>query len=154
MREELIQRIEAAFADVQYPGDDNIGVHREGDIFVGQTDWRSLPLDISLNYGFAFLDLTPKAFHFYLPAYMCATLRYPDKQRNPDLIVSSLTPKKLDGSYQRLADHAFTVFTSAQKSVIVEFLEIYTELFPGDAYSHFEDDKAELQRAIQFWKEN
>lgn len=155
MHEELIQKIEEAFADVAYPGDNNIGVHSEGqDVFVGQTDWRSLPLEISLRYGFAFLDLKPKAFHFYLPAYMCATLRYPEEQRNPDLIVASLTPKKPDDSYEPLADCAISLFTSAQKSAVVRFLGIYPELYPDDAYALLEDDIAELQRAIQFWKEN
>lgn len=146
-REELIQKIEVAFADVPYPGDDNIGIHLEGEAYVGKTDWRKIPLDFLLGYGTTLLDLTPEAVQFYLPAFMCATLHHPEVFHPSDVVIYRLTPNEYG-----FVEEMVPLFTTSQKSAVVEFLELYPVLFPYDAHALLEDSKAELQRAIHFWK--
>ena len=79
--EELKSLIKAAFADVEYPGDDNIaGCGRIGcddcdplaEHFKG-TSWQEHNLQTLAGYaGIGFFY--PQALHYYLPAYMLAEM--------------------------------------------------------------------------------
>lgn len=153
MHEELIRKIEEAFAEVPYPGDDNFG-HIESEILIGQEEWQKVPPELTLRFGGRIFLLAPESFQFYLPAFLSAALRYPREFSWSDTLVFSMTPKVPHADYKNPAEWALPLFTSAQKSAVVEFLETYPELYPGDAYAVLENDKAELQRAIQFWQEN
>jgi hypothetical protein len=70
--------IEKAFADVPYPGDDNIAGHRDclecDDIraFFRGRSWRGLK--IQELRGLPLPLLTPEALHYFLPGYMLACL--------------------------------------------------------------------------------
>jgi hypothetical protein len=70
--------IESAFAEVPYPGDDNIADHQDclecDDVraFFRGKSWRDLKLP-ELR-GLPLPLLTPEAFHYFLPGYMLACL--------------------------------------------------------------------------------
>ncbi|MCE0523691.1 MAG: hypothetical protein LV480_12360 [Methylacidiphilales bacterium] len=72
------QLIEEAFADVPYPGDDNIADHQDclecDDIraFFRGRSWRELKFPELRSFPLPLL--TPDAFHYFLPGYMLACL--------------------------------------------------------------------------------
>ena len=81
----LKDQIRAAFADVEYPGDQRLRGSDEGDEpfqverdFQGKRDWRSLDaefIDHSPDgLGSALSFFSHEAFRFYMPAYMLADI--------------------------------------------------------------------------------
>ncbi len=98
---DLAHEIEAAFADVPYPGEDCIEAcatatmsdedGREiADYFRGKTN-RGHSIDDLCNVETALFFFEPQAYHYFLPAFMLATIE--DIRRAeaiPDLIVESL----------------------------------------------------------------
>lgn len=91
------RQIEAAFSDVPYPGDKTEDLVRlfAGDEGIEIADalkgkhWRALPIDILLTNHFLAQSLShmqPKAFRFYLPGFLIATLDH----RETDLAESTL----------------------------------------------------------------
>jgi hypothetical protein len=93
-RYDLIEKIERAFANTQYPGDENIankdhcGECEELYLQFKGKHWSELTDVEFLRYHNAGLSLfNPEAFRFYLPAYMRAALV--DRQ-TADVIVDSL----------------------------------------------------------------
>lgn len=88
----LVQEIKAAFADVPYPGDDNItgtvypwdeGV---SDYFKGTTQEGHNVRDLRCHSA-ALSFFLPEAFHYYLPAFAVAVLQEPEAA---DIIYDSL----------------------------------------------------------------
>src|SRR5688572_25646865 len=72
--------IDEAFADVQYPGDDQLTVYRaEGREYdttwklLQGKDWRDMPVFEFMTCDTPIPDLTPQAFHYYLPALLKAS---------------------------------------------------------------------------------
>ena len=92
----LTEKIEAAFADVLYPGDDNLTSNYnplsanddEGvaDYF-RQTSWRGHPVQELRYHSCALSFFTPAAFHYYLPAFLIADLEDPEEA---DIITQSI----------------------------------------------------------------
>ena len=79
--ETLPPRIERAFEDVPYPGDDRLvpdPSHWEGgriaQEFAGQ-HWKTIPLDVLSSYLESLSYFTPESFRYYLPAYLLAAVR-------------------------------------------------------------------------------
>ena len=142
-----------AFADVPYPGDEQIVPDLTSweeyvetwEYFRGRTDWRTLSIDL-LNEAFtgwgpALAFFTPQAFRFYLPAYLLADL---DLQLREDIYTYSyltwgLTAEDQQGPTSRAArkqaqqrggrtkfevrSERFASFTSQQAGAIVIYLE-------------------------------
>jgi hypothetical protein len=80
MQEEFelfIKAVEAAFANVEYPGDDHIVV--KTDVVVDDRDtiydsfkgkhWRDLTMDILIENREHIVFLTPHGYQFFLPAF-------------------------------------------------------------------------------------
>lgn len=137
-KEEWQQKVASAFADVPYPGDDNIG-HPEGrddadlltKILRGRS-WASLQPDelrwLKANF------MSPQAFHYYLAAYLTA-----DFVDGTDDFFHELTPPHLyhrrlkelleedDNDHMEWAkdefDLRFRDFTVAQKQIVFEFFD-------------------------------
>lgn len=82
---EVKQQISEAFSDVPYPGDTVADLARASsvnddiniaDAFRGK-HWREMPIEVLLSNHFiaeSLPHMTLKAFHFYLPGFMLATL--------------------------------------------------------------------------------
>lgn len=151
MSQELIQKIEEAFEEISYPGDDNIGMS-DTDDFIGQKEWQSVPLELLLRNQTKIVVLTPSAYIFYLPAYMCAVLRYPEAEQFLDSIIFSLIPSKGYNPVS-ISQEALSLFNEVQKSVIIEFLEKHNVLFPQSSYNLVPELAEQLQQAVRFWKE-
>jgi uncharacterized protein DUF6714 len=150
MRLELAQKIENAFANTTYPGDNNMGAS-DVDELVGQRDWRQVPLKTLLWNQTDMQTFSPQAFHFYVPAFLCAVLRNPEAEDMADSIIYELTPSSPGESIKSIAEWAFPLFSDQQKAVILEFLQMYEDLSPGSAFNLLDRGKAQLQRTMQFW---
>ncbi|BAT56962.1 hypothetical protein NOS3756_59740 (plasmid) [Nostoc sp. NIES-3756] len=81
----IIQKTQTAFADNQYPGDENL-VEDPGyweainlsEQFKGK-DWRAVPLEMLNRYRFNLSLFTPDAFHYYSPAFILASVLFPEQ---------------------------------------------------------------------------
>ncbi len=142
--QELIDRIERAFAQVPYPGDlhltDSTYGEEPADLeieFRGKTDWRVLSADFLSQapngWGTALSFFSDAALHFYLPAYLIADLRDElDSASTPDgrlcFYVSPLTaPQKIarafgGGTMGERIRAGFDRFDAPQVAVIVAYL--------------------------------
>ncbi|MBN2493953.1 MAG: hypothetical protein JXR96_05115 [Deltaproteobacteria bacterium] len=141
--DELIDRIERAFADVAYPGDGELTDSTYGDepaalveVFRGKDDWRALEsafLDQAPGgWASALSFFSPGALRFYLPAYLIADLRGELMTSDPSVrLCSSVTPlgasEKIaeiwgGGTMGERAREAFALFDAAQVEVIVAYL--------------------------------
>jgi len=146
--EQVQRQIEEAYALVPYPGDEGIAYSRdawecpelEAD-FRGR-HWRSVPRE-TLRARSAYLSLfSTLGLHFYLPAYLLASLEDYDGTLNEDirpLTIYGLTLSAEDTPLHRRLHESqlkdFAVFTPAQKRAIRAFLEYardeWTDEFPG-----------------------
>ncbi len=117
----LQDRIEAAFRDVPYPGDEHISTCPEGGgpaedyeeiaaAFVGKKwqDWKDSPLSLigAPDTALSFLD--PAAFRYYLPLFLIAATRYYERANLiPDKVVYAFMPDREFGTedwgHRRLA---------------------------------------------------
>ena len=136
--------IERAFADVPYPGDDNI-VTRSKCMDLERDDverafkgkhWRDVlayPVEFFRYHNSALSFFTPEAYQFYVPAYLIATAEnYAQVDVVSDAVVFSL---KADGrSPESLAFYKVRMMrlTSAQREAIRLFLELLKAEHPGD----------------------
>jgi hypothetical protein len=140
--QDLIQRIQEAFSEVAYPGENNLtdsfGEEAEALVldFGDKKDWRLLDPGF-LNqapqgWGSALSFFSGKALQFYLPAYLIAdiegTLEIGDATSRLCMFVTPIMEKKKLARFYgggTLGDHArkeFELFTRQQVSVIVEYL--------------------------------
>lgn len=93
----LREQIAHAFADVPYPGDDNIGYSHEDYESESITQWlrgrhwSELRLDSLLEHNGSLLFMTDEAYRYYLPAYLLACLEDAPDMVYEDLL-ATLTP--------------------------------------------------------------
>ncbi|MEM6484527.1 MAG: DUF6714 family protein [Pseudomonadota bacterium] len=139
----LITQILEAFAEVRFPGDDNLAINTYGDEapaliaeFTGKDDWRSLDpkfLDQAPDgWANALCFFSAAARQFYLPAYLIADLREQLEEQDPAFILTtSLTPNADreriariwgGGTMGERARESFDFYSSAQAQVIVDYL--------------------------------
>ncbi|BCM89691.1 hypothetical protein IAD21_01538 [Abditibacteriota bacterium] len=152
----------AAFDDVSYPGDDNIGIlggrddaKRVTEWYRG-VDWRSLTPDTIWSFGLSWM--TPEAFHYYLPAYLLAPID--DGADAYEFTLNSLTPPFACTDYpQNYKDHfqnIVDIMTLPQKRAIQDFLlfnlEEAIELQKTDESPDFYDSEIkQLRFALEYW---
>lgn len=140
---ELISKIERAFAEAVYPGDDNLTDSTYGEEpaalvedFRGKTNWRELDIEF-LNqapdgWGSALSFFSGPALRFYLPAYLIADIRNELESSDPMVrLCLSVTPagerKKLAQMWGggTVGEHAradFALFDGQQVAAIVAYL--------------------------------
>lgn len=122
--DELIEAIRAAFKDVPYPGDDNIG-HPEGrDDAEGVTewlrgrDWQSLVSRRLWDVGLFFM--TDEARHYYLPAYLIEAVG--QNQQAIEGLLFCLGPRYSDNSAGLIRLRA--LLSTAQQQTIRDVLNL------------------------------
>ena len=142
---QLIAQIERAFAEVAYPGDEDLTGSSYGEEpaalvrdFRGRTDWRKLDKaflnQASDGWGTALSFFSDNALRFYLPAYMIADIRGDlDTGSDPAVrLCSSVTPlggrQKIakmwgGGTMGERARACFEKFSAAQASAVVAYLQ-------------------------------
>lgn len=131
--ERLKQQIEQAFADVPYPGDENIGADpydwecAELNQHLRGRHWRDIPRDILQYHQHDLPFFSTAGLHYYLPTYMLAALD--DFMDTPHFTVYEVEPAEGE-----LHDHWFERvrgLTPAQKNAIRSWLEYLRDEMPG-----------------------
>ena len=155
IRMRLVERIERAFADVVYPGDDHLVKNpKELESMVLQKSfrgehWTTISLPTLMDQRAGLPLLTPEAFVFFVPAYLHASVVYPDDvDVIPESIVSRLTPRAEPGDGEKWFRAVMAALTPAQKQTIRLFMEYWFEQIPAE----FLTDKQ--RRAKEFWLES
>jgi len=97
---QLIEKIEVAFKDVEYPGDDklvydNSGKHLEcietAKLFKNKK-WQEIPQNFLIEESTSLHFFSKEAFKYYLPAYMIIILKdYLEADDLPDILIKKLT---------------------------------------------------------------
>ncbi|MDX1710961.1 MAG: DUF6714 family protein [Rhodovibrionaceae bacterium] len=137
------RQIEAAFAAAEQPGDGEL-LHPQcmDDVdilsfysdaacnaaFGGAPHWREVP-DATIVYEYAALTaFSPKAFRFYLPAYLLYTLaHYADPEYAAESTLRALDPgtdKEMLHGF--MASH-YALLDAAETDAVVAFLELMAE---------------------------
>lgn len=137
---DVARRIEEAFADVPYPGDDHLVVgwtpeDVEIASFLRGRRWQNLPLEwLARNHEVVFF-MTPEALRFYLPAYLIASLLHYDQAGNiPSSVMFLLElPSADDSDGQGRFQARFEPLSRRQREAIKAFIE-YLRDEHGEAY--------------------
>lgn len=163
-KSELQTAIQIAFADVPYPGDNNIGAKGGRDdaewveTWLRGKDWRTLASERMLDVGLYFM--TPEACHYYLPAYLLGALDL--KSQALDGLMFRLGPpniedKELEDTYLSFA----CLLTKEQKKAVTAFLVYelrrlrekrkllrHMDLGPG----YWKANIGEVNNALTYWR--
>ena len=123
----LKHTIEAAFKDVEYPGDNNITrcpyncseCRRIAEFFKGKT-WSGHTLEELRNYHVALSLFTPEAFHYFLPAFMLVSMvAYERSDLIPDGIRFHFeVSQEMQGHFAV----RMSKFSEAQREAIIDYL--------------------------------
>jgi hypothetical protein len=155
-------KILKAFAAAPYPGDkDLVSAPAERDpesleiaqAFRGKR-WNGISSETLHEFAQALPLFTPRAFRYYLPAYMLETLNSEDPEDVlKDFVPFNLTPP---GDQEKTEDVFFAeragLLSPAERDAIASFLERIMQLRITEwrgAQMQPEIDK--LQRAVDFW---
>lgn len=149
-REQTKALIEAAFADVRFPGDWCLSGSNEGDEprllteeFKDKTDWRTLRPDFldqaPAGFGSALSFFSDEAFRFYLPAYLIADIDGQLSKADPvfhltnglttDTMQERVNPRRYgERTWFDVARYKYAVFDRAQAAAIVAYLRSVREV--------------------------
>ena len=158
------ERVERSFANVPYPGDDNIVYNNVAydpeckDIlgtFRSRT-WRSISKEDVLRHKDSPPLFTPAAFRYYLPAYLieCAKHRL-ELDVAPENLASGLTPPRREaGSKWNFFWARAQLFDAEQCRVIIEYLELTVDFVQKDwaGTGTVPTSLARLKQAIEWWR--
>jgi hypothetical protein len=144
----LHEAIEAAFRTVPHPGDDNLTVYNtegrdcdETFQLLKDTVWTNLPITEFMQGDTPFIDLTSEAFHYFMPAFLIASLDDTLEVDVSDALVFHLSPecaKQTEGEfpYDNTAGYndRMALFNSTQRRVIIAVLNEFVrrEWFEAD----------------------
>jgi len=157
------ERVERAFASVPYPGDDDIVVDQSGydlecmDIlekFRSRT-WGSISEEEVLLHKESLPLFTPRAFRYYLPAYLiaCAKHRRELGVAAHNLAFALTPPEEMESGLDFFLSRA-RLFEPEQGHVMLEYLELTADIErTGWATMGMASPLlAGLERAIAWWK--
>ncbi len=147
----LKEKIQTAFSEVAYPGDENI-THcpykcfecTAVTAFFKGKKWQEISTADARHYHGALNVFTPEAFQFFLPAFMLASVESYDRQ---DII-----PDSIRVQFEFILEHKdyfaqkISNFTPLQKKTITEFLRAMESRGAGsseDAIGLLNEDPAD-----------
>ena len=152
--EAMTQRIEDVFANGTYPGDDQLVCDDAGHEWLDDPDehrlknavkgkhWKEIiPVIVNPTFSDSIFYFTPKAFHYYFPAYLTAVLEFDDNTVFIYSVISAITPGtvRFKGFLKEI--------TPEEKDVIRGVLEyVYRTRAQDDELL-----KAYLETALLFW---
>lgn len=127
--------IEKAFADVPYPGYENlVHIQRPEDIDVAEhfkdirwLDWKDKPSLVlsKVSSGDLFL-LSKEAYRYYLPLYMIqALVDYEKADLFPSEIIHSLAPVANKPAINKYVSRRISLMTPTQLKAILSYLEFF-----------------------------
>ncbi len=136
----LAEKIEKAFSEAAYPGDDKLVYDNSPEqlecvevrnTFRGK-HWNEIPLKVLQQNADSIFFFTPEAYRFYLPAYMiAAVISYRNADLIPTSVISSLTMPDTETD-SALFLKKVQGFSPTQKSVIRSFLEFISSEHGAD----------------------
>lgn len=152
--------IDRAFADTVYPGDDDLTVYKKEGREYDETwkllrgkDWRVMPVYDFITGDTPIPDLTPQAFHYYLPALLKASLSNDLRDWVLDAITFYLNPKSW------FSDHPQYGYDSRQ--MFESFLSSLTKLQAGAVLAVVEEwrsgkclDEEEYRELLEAYEVN
>lgn len=136
----LHDAIVSAFADNSYPGDDRLTTFNPAEsdfdetyqVLRGKT-WREMPVVEFIQGDTPIPDLTPEAFHYYMPALLLTSLD--ESVRLNSDIAQSLSFHLSPSSARQTGQFAYDItddynrfmalFTNDQRAVLIRVLEEY-----------------------------
>lgn len=152
----------AAFADIPYPGDENIVVDQNVfdpecteivSAFTGMK-WQDVSVEMVLQFKEALPLFTPAAFSFYLPAYMVACVdAYYDVDVALDSVLFNLTPPVSRSGWQwDFFQARVKGFSGPQVDATRSFLTLMNEYELADwASAGKVPPRERIGRAMDFW---
>jgi hypothetical protein len=161
---ELRQQIISAFADVPYPGDDCLGAPDGRDdgenvteFFRGK-DWRWLKSNELWPPSLSFMTL--EAFHYYLPAFLLASLEE-DSGDVIDAVFYKITPPHPNIIFPHLDNTAvdefqakYKYFSPAQKQAVRNFIAFTLDdliRFSEETNEPIFREEKELRALLDYW---
>jgi hypothetical protein len=127
----LANTITDAFVSVAHPGPQHLVIDEAKNHTLAQRimrdladkHWRDLSLGLLRQHTETLFFLSPQAYHFYLPAYMLASVLYTKNAHEiPDGLVQSLAaPLYESGQKQRLLNIS-ALLTAPQKTIVLDML--------------------------------
>ena len=138
-KQELIQKINTAFSEVEFPGDENLVNNSYGEEpalvrkhFLGQSNWKNLSPEF-IDFDGALSFFSDEAFRFYIPAFMIADINEQLNFNNPAIrLCWSVTPqsenKKIaqafgGGTIGERAEECLKQFSEEERNTIVSYLQ-------------------------------
>jgi hypothetical protein len=169
--DDLIQLIEEAFADAEFPGDRLDDIASSGNLdgrdaervgaFLGK-HWHNLSAEfLKRHCTIEFCFLTPKAFRFYLPAYLIGSIRHPVRSTSwTNTVYYHLYPPLTGPGYGRV-DHSLQVWDDTmsllspkQKHAIRLWFEHLLERKRGNLQSTSPPSVRDLEVALaNYWNQ-
>lgn len=142
----LSQSVTMAFEDVPYPGDDDLTVYDQAGREFDETwrllngiRWQDFPVEEFIRGDTPIPDLTPAAFHYYMPALLIAALNgNDDVGQSLAFCLSPSSALNSEGpSYTHYDDRKgfrarLAMFSSRQREVMIEVLQALVALWQGD----------------------
>jgi hypothetical protein len=148
---DVVRQIEAAFRDVTHPGDaamlnsDCLDDH-EDDVRAlrGFLSWQSIPDKVIESENAGLTALSPRAFQFYLPAYMKWSLL---NLRASSAFTSDATIYALAPTASRIEQlvSRYSLLSPAQVRAVVSFLRIMADS------PDFADADTAMQALRSYW---
>jgi hypothetical protein len=155
-------KILTAFAAAPYPGDHNLVLAEAGrdpesseiaQAFRGKR-WNEISSETLREFAQALPLFTPRAFRYYLPAYMLETVNSQDPEDVlKDFVPFNLTPPGDQGKTQDVffAERA-GLFSLAERDAIASFLGQMMQLRIAEwRGAQMQPEIDRLQRAVDFW---
>jgi hypothetical protein len=159
VRTEFAKRVEAAFEDVPYPGDDNIcdaeSTPDETEIiraFRGK-HWKAVNFEfIMFRFTSALYFLSSEAFVIYLPSYLITTIvHYENCDVLPDYMWGNLAVEENDAFFREVFLPRAKLLTTKQIEIIEEFLDLmYLQM--EKEFSEEIESANEVISAKRFWR--
>ena len=139
-------RIRRTFNDSIYPGDDHIAKNIEhyeiNDLqeTFQKKDWRDVSVEVSEAWRMSTMLFTPKAFRYFLPAFLLGAVHKNAIEISSYLIYALIPPNEPTELAQFI--EMMNGFTDAQRSVIGEWIKRFFDNNPIDDQHHGEVTKA------------
>jgi hypothetical protein len=139
---EIIHLIEDAWREVPYPGDDKIFTpdsYDDEDIvnYFGGTTWRGHSPANLRAHSSAFTFFTPEAFHYWLPAFMIATIQSPEEAD----VIDDYIARHLGAHH---APKGWTLFSPVQRQAVAGYFRFQIDRFGSAA-----EDERKALRVVQ-----
>ena len=141
MTTSLKEAIVAAFIGVAYPGDDRLTVYFAAGRDYDETfqllrgkSWEELPVTEFITGDTPIPDLSPEAFHYYMPALLLASIdesvdRSSDVASSLIFYLSPSNAKQTEGEfpydYTETYNRRMALFSEGQRAVMIRVLEDY-----------------------------